>query len=218
VRRAGIEGEGFELGENLFAAILSSRSGLAFSHLEYDETWQLLRHPDKRIRLDVPDLLEWLVRLDPADAEPDPDYPLMLIGGQRRHYNANQIIRDPRWRKNDPGGALHLHPDDLAATGGAEGDWMAVVTRIGRIVVRVEADANLRPGQASLPHGYGQIYDTAEGQVTVGPRLNLITDCDDCDPIARTPYHKNVAVRVELATRDEVLAMEEQEARRPLIA
>jgi hypothetical protein len=54
--------------------------------------------------------------------------------------------------------------------------------------------------------------------VTVGPRLNLITDCDDCDPIARTPYHKNVAVRVELATRDEVLAMEEQEARRPLIA
>jgi anaerobic selenocysteine-containing dehydrogenase len=218
VRRAGIAGEGFELGENLFAAILASPSGLAFTHVEYDETWQLLRHADKKVRLAVPELLEWLGRLDPAAAEPDPDYPLMLIGGQRRHYNANQIIRDPRWRKNDPGGALHLHPDDLAAAGGAEGDWMAVVTRIGRIVVRVEADANWRPGQASLPHGYGQIYDTPAGQVTVGPRLNLITDCDDCDPIARTPYHKNVAIRVELATADEVQAMEEQEARLPLIA
>jgi anaerobic selenocysteine-containing dehydrogenase len=218
VRRAGLEGEGFELGENLFAAILAGRSGIAFTHVEYDETWSLLRHADQRVRLAVPELLEWLARLDPADAEPDPDYPLMLIGGQRRHYNANQIIRDPRWRKNDPGGALHLHPDDLEAVGGAEGDWMAVVTRVGRIVVRAEVDENLRPGQASLPHGYGQIYDTPAGQVTVGPQLNLLTDCDDCDPIARTPYHKNVAVRVERATEIEIRAMLEQEARIPLIA
>src|SRR5207237_9143943 len=148
-----VEGEGFELGENLFAAILSSRSGLAFTHLEYDETWRLLRHPDQRVHLAVSELLDWLGRLDPADAKPDPDYPLMLIGGQRRHYNANQIIRDPRWRKNDPGGALHLHSEDLEAVGGAEGDWMAVVTRVGRIVVRTEVDDKLRPGQASLPHG-----------------------------------------------------------------
>jgi anaerobic selenocysteine-containing dehydrogenase len=218
VRRAGIEGEGFELGENLFAAILASRSGLVFTHLEYDETWSLIRHADKRVRLDVPEMLEWLARLDPADAEPHPDYPLMLIGGQRRHYNANQIIRDPRWRKNDPGGALHLHPADLAAAGGVEGDWMAVVTRIGRVIVRVEADENLRLGQASLPHGYGQIYDTPAGQVTVGPRLNLLTDCDDCDPIARTPYHKNVAVRVERPTESEIRTMEEQEGRIALIA
>ena len=95
---------------------------------------------------------------------------------------------------------------------------MAVITRVGRIVVRVEADENLRQGQASLPHGYGQIYDTPAGQVTVGPRLNLITDCDDCDPIARTPYHKNVAIRVERATAEEVRVAEEQEARLPLIA
>jgi anaerobic selenocysteine-containing dehydrogenase len=218
VRRAGLEGEGFELGENLFAAILASRSGLAFTYLDYDETWRLLRHADRRVHLAVPELLDWLGRLDPADAVPDPEYPLMLIGGQRRHYNANQIIRDPRWRKNDPGGALHLHPEDLEAAGGLEGEWMAVVTRVGRIVVSVEADENLRPGQASLPHGYGQIYDTPAGQVTVGPRLNVLTDCDDCDPIARTPYHKNVAVRVERPSASEVRTMTEQEARMPAIA
>ena len=86
------------------------------------------------------------------------------------------------------------------------------MTRVGRIVVRTEVDDNLRPGQASLPHGYGQIYDTPAGQVTVGPRLNLLTDCDDCDPIARTPYHKNVAVRVERPTEAEMRRMDEQEA------
>ena len=213
VRSAGIEGEGFELGENLFAAILSARSSVAFSDLGYEGTWSLLKHPDRRVRLAVPAMLDWLRRLDPTDALPDPEYPLMLIGGQRRNYNANQIIRDPRWRKTDPHGALHLHPDDLAAAGGKAGDWMAVETRVGRIVVKTEVDENLRPGQASLPHGYGQIYDTPSGQVTVGPRLNMITDCDDCDPIAKTPYHKNVAVRVTRPTPGEVEAMEAQAAR-----
>lgn len=210
VRHAGIEGEGFELGENLFNAIITRRSGFAFSHLEYDQTWRLIRHGDGKVHLAVREMLDWLARLDPAEAEPDATYPLMLIGGQRRHYNANQIIRDPRWRKNDPDGALHLHPDDLATYGGQEGGWMAVETKVGRVVVRVESDPALRKGQASLPHGYGQVFDTTEGQVTVGPRLNILTDCDDCDPIAKTPYHKNVAIRVRPATPDEIVSMERQ--------
>ena len=87
---------------------------------------------------------------------------------------------------------------------------MAVETKVGRIVVREESDPALRKGQASLPHGYGQILDTPEGQVTVGPRLNMLTDCDDCDPIAKTPYHKNVAIRVRPAAPDEVISMERQ--------
>ncbi|MGA0603850.1 molybdopterin-dependent oxidoreductase [Caulobacter sp. KR2-114] len=213
VRRAGIEGEGFELGENLFAAILRERSSVAFCDLGYEGSWSLMKHPDRRVRLAVPEMLDWLRRLDPADVAPDPDYPLMLIGGQRRNYNANQIIRDPRWRKTDPHGALHLHPDDLAAAGGQPGEWMVVETRIGRIVVKAEIDDKLRPGQASLPHGYGQIYDTPDGQVTVGPRLNILTDCNDCDPIAKTPYHKNVAIRVTRPTAREVEMMEGQAAR-----
>ena len=159
----------------------------------------------------IPEMFDWLRRLDVADVQPDPDYPIMLIGGQRRHYNANQAIRDPRWRKNDPAGALHMHPDDLVAAGGTEGGWMAVVTQAGRLVVRVECDARLRRGQASLPHGYGQIYDTPQGRVTIGPRLNILTMTEDCDPIARTPHHKNVAVRVELPSPAEIAFHEEQE-------
>lgn len=209
VRRAGTMGEGFQLGENLFNQMLTRRSGFAFSHLEYEETWKLIRHTDGKVHLAVPEMLDWLNRLDSADAEPDPEYPLMLIGGQRRHYNANQIIRDPQWRKNDPEGALHLHPEDLADAGGRERDWMAVETRVGRIVVRVETDEALRRGQASLPHGYGQVFDTPNGSATIGPRLNVLTDCDDCDPIAKTPYHKNVAIRIERASPLEVAAMEE---------
>jgi anaerobic selenocysteine-containing dehydrogenase len=73
---------------------------------------------------------------------------------------------------------------------------MAVETRTGRIVARIEADDSLRRGVVSLPHGYGQAYPAEEGRITVGPRLNYLTAADDCDPIAATPYHKNVPVRL----------------------
>ncbi|MGE9115890.1 hypothetical protein, partial [Escherichia coli] len=77
----------------------------------------LIRHADGKIHLAIPEMLEWVDRLDPAQVAPDPAFPFMLIGGQRRHYNANQVIRDPRWRKNDPNGALQMHPHDLARVG-----------------------------------------------------------------------------------------------------
>lgn len=215
---AGFTGEGPELGEALFDAMISRRSGVVFTHEKHEDLWRLISNDDRKVHLAIPEMLEWISRLDVATVEPDPNYPIMLIGGQRRHYNANQAIRDPRWRKNDPAGALHLHPDDLAAAGGVAGGWMAVVTPAGRLVVRVDADPRLRRGQASLPHGYGQIYDTPQGKVTIGPRLNIITMAEDCDPIARTPHHKNVAIRIELPLPGEVTFHEQQEVMAKQIA
>ena len=208
---AGFVGEGAALGEALFEAVVSRPSGVVFTDEKHEDIWRLIQHEDGKVHLAIPEMFEWMARLDGSDAIPDPDYPIMLIGGQRRHYNANQAIRDPRWRKNDPAGALHLHPEDLAAVGGTRGGWMAVVSPAGRLVVRVDEDVRLRLGQASLPHGYGQIYDTPNGKVTIGPRLNVLTLQEDCDPISRTPHHKNVAIRLELPTADEIAFHEEQE-------
>ena len=208
---AGFQGEGPALGEALFEAMVSRRSGVIFTDEKHEDLWRLVGHADGKVHLAIPEMFDCLARLNVADVEPDPAYPIMLIAGQRRHYNANQAIRDPRWRKNDPAGALHMHPDDLAAANGVAGGWMAVVTPAGRLVVRVDADPRLRRGQASLPHGYGQIYDIPQGKVTIGPRLNMITMTEDCDPIARTPHHKNVAIRVELPTLAEISFHEEQE-------
>ena len=198
IRRAlGSERSGGALGEELFARLLASRSGLVFTAHEYDEIWNLVRHADKRIHLAIPELLDWLRALDPEAERPSADYPFILVAGQRRSHNANQIFRNPAWRKTDRDGALRIHPDDLAALGGTHGGWMAVETPTGRLVARAEADPSLRRGLVALPHGYGQSYpDGQGGRIVDGPRLNLITAHDDCDPIAATPYHKNVAVRL----------------------
>jgi anaerobic selenocysteine-containing dehydrogenase len=134
-------------------------------------------------------------------------------------HNANQIFRTPAWRKTDPDGALRIHPDDIAALGGCEGGWMAVATRTGRIVCRVESDPSMRRGLVALPHGYGQSYpDGAGGRIIDGPRLNLITAHDDCDPIAATPYHKNVAVHLAPVFGAEAEAAEAASARVRVVA
>jgi len=196
--------EGPELAELLFDRIIESESGTAFSHHEYDEIWDLMRND--RIKLAVPEMLDWIVRLDPAlDQRIDDEFPFSLVNGQRRTHNANQILRAPAWRKTDPEGALRIRTDDLAAIGAAPGDWVAVVTRIGRLVARAEADDTMRARQVALPHGFGmRVPDGTGGRVLNGPRINLITDALDRDPIAGTPHHKDMPVRLEPATPQEV--------------
>lgn len=197
MRAAGIVGEGFALGEALFEQIRTSRSGVAFSTHTYEQVWSLAKHKDRKIRLAIPRLLDWIRSLDPARDEKDPNYPFTLVAGQRRSYNANQIFRTPAWRKDDPDGALRVHPADITALGATNGGWMTVETRAGRIAVRLEADDSLRRGVVALPQGCGQTNPAgAEDQVVVGPRLNFLTASEDCDPIAAPPHHKNVRVRL----------------------
>lgn len=213
VRRGlAVELEGAELGEELFRRILTDRSGTTFTAHEHDEVWELVRR--ERIRLAVPELLDWVARLDPAADAPDLDHPFSLVNGQRRTHNANQILRAPAWRRSDPGGALRVRAEDLAGIGAAPGDWVAVITAAGRIVVRAEADERMRPMQVALPHGYGMSYpDGRGGRVVDGPRINMITVAADRDPVAGTPHHKDVRVRLEPATAAERAEAERAAAR-----
>jgi len=101
-------------------------------------------------------------------------------------------------------GALRARSADLASIGAGNGDWVAVATRTGRIVVRAEVDESMRPRQLALPHGFGMsVPDGQGGRVVNGPRINLITDAADRDPIAGTPHHKDVPVLLEPATAAE---------------
>jgi anaerobic selenocysteine-containing dehydrogenase len=154
-------------------------------------------------------MLEWLGRLDPADAAPRGDYPFVLAAGQRRMFNANQIFRDPAWRRDDPDGALLINAGDLDALGAGDGDWIAVQSAAGRIVARAKRDDSMKSGQLALPHGYGQDYPTADGErLNNGPRVNVLTDSGNRDPIAGTPYHKHVPVRLERLAAAEAAAYE----------
>jgi anaerobic selenocysteine-containing dehydrogenase len=159
-------------------------------------------------------MLEWLGRLDPANAAPHEDYPFVLAAGQRRMFYANQIFRDPAWRRDDPDGALLINAADLESLGASDGDWIAVQSATGRVGARCKRDDSMKSGQLALPHGYGQDYPTADGErLYNGPRVNMLTQSGNRDPVAGTPYHKHVPVRLERLAAAEAAAFEAQSRR-----
>jgi len=104
-----------------------------------------------------------------------------------------------------------MHPADLAALGAADGDWLALVSANGRLVVRAKADDTMRPGHLALPHGYGQAHPGPDGQRLVcGPAVNALTSSAWCDPVAGTPFHKHVPVRLEQPSADEAAAAQQR--------
>ena len=65
--------------------------------------------------------------------------------------------------------------------------------------MHVQTDDAMRPGCVVLPHGFGMSYpdpDNPDVLRTNGPSINELTDSSHCDPLARTPYHKYVPVRL----------------------
>lgn len=195
VRRAGHRGKGAAaLGEALFDALVSARSGVRFSVHTYDEMWAILRHADGRIHLEIPELLAQLLQLSspPADA----GRPFVLIAGERRSYNANTIYRDPGWRRNDPEGALRMHPEDALALGLADGARARCESARGAVEAVVQHAPALRRGLVTLPHGYGLDYPQGPGRRAHGPSVNELTDARHRDPLTATPFHKHVLVRI----------------------
>ena len=197
VERAGY-GVGLEAGEKLFNAILESPSGVVITDDEYDESWKRLKTAEGKITLDIPELLEFVEALSPADIPGgDPEWPFIFSAGERRSFTANTIIRDPQWRKKDEKGALRLSEGDAVRVGVATGDKVRLVTKRGSAVFDVEVNDRMRDGHISVPNGMGLDHVEDGERVITGVSPNELTSSDDQDPIAGTPWHKSVLARLE---------------------
>jgi anaerobic selenocysteine-containing dehydrogenase len=196
VRRAG-----YDNGEELFDAMLAGRSGITFTVDDYDDVWAYVTHPDKRIALNVPELLDELRGL--RDQQPGwttAELPFVLSAGERRASTANTIIRNPEWRKRDAAGALRISPDDAARLGLEAGSRARIVTAAGEAEAVVEITDAMQPGHIALPNGQGVDYPDADGDpVLTGVPANELTSLGWRDRIAGTPWHKHVPARVEAA-------------------
>ncbi|MBV8953788.1 MAG: hypothetical protein JO179_06610, partial [Solirubrobacterales bacterium] len=75
---------------------------------------------------------------------------------------------------------------------------VTLTTRRGSCTTPVEITETMRAGHVSLPNGYGLTYG-ADGPVT-GVATNELTESSRRDPIAGTPWHKNVPARIVRAS------------------
>jgi anaerobic selenocysteine-containing dehydrogenase len=194
VRRAGHAD-----GNALFEAILSSPSGVVFTRDEYGDDLGRIVHPDRRIALELPEMLAELETLRAGPVSQTTDrFPIVLSVGERRAFTANDIFRDPGWRKRDADGALRLSADDAERIGVVDGGRARVITARGSAEATVEVSEAMLAGHASLPNGFGLAYTGADGQTAVvGVAPNSLTSSDWRDGFAGTPWHKHVPARIE---------------------
>ena len=199
VRRAGIDDSQMSLGDALFTRIIESDDGVVFTEHEYEEAWDLAKVNDKRIRVNIPEMMELFAQLAARPVTyATPEFPLILSAGERRSSTANGIYRDPSWRKSDHVGALAVSPADALRLGISEGDRVRIVTAAGSAEPVVMIDEDMHEGHISLPNGFGLEFPDEKGEHFVhGIAPNELTSLDWKDEIAGTPWHKHVPARLE---------------------
>jgi anaerobic selenocysteine-containing dehydrogenase len=186
-------------GNALFEAILTGRSGVTFTVHEYSDDYLLITHSDRRIAVEMPEMLDEIRALRSARSEhTSAEFPMVLSAGERRAYTANDILRNPSWRKRDVDGALRISPQDAVAIGLSDGGRARITTAAGTAEATVEISDAMLAGHVSLPNGYGVDYIEADGSRTVpGVAPNALTSTEWRDAYAGTPWHKHVPARVE---------------------
>jgi len=94
---------------------------------------------------------------------------------------------------------LHLHPEDAARLGVADGAAVRVASTVGAVEVPAEITDEIRPGVVSLPHGYGHGVPGARGAVAArrpGVNSNLLTDAEPMDPLSGNAVLNGIPVEV----------------------
>lgn len=196
VRRAGHAD-----GNALFDAILERPSGVTFIVHNYEDDFALISHPDHKIALEIPEMLAEIRSLTQTPSRlTTPQLPIVLSVGERRAYTANDIFRDPSWRKRDANGALRVSVEDAQALGLADGCLARITTAAGSAEATVEVTETMLAGHAALPNGFGLDYTGDDGRTVVaGVAPNALTSTRWRDPYAGTPWHKHVPAAIRRA-------------------
>ena len=123
------------------------------------------------------------------------EFPWSLISV--RIQNTSSASYRPRGLLKKKYNPLSLNPDDLDVLGVEAGDLVNIRSRHGSIVGVVAIDKYLRPGTASMCHGFGKIPGESSDPRVDGANVNqLLSWDDDYDPHHGQPRMSALPVRI----------------------
>ena len=134
-------------------------------------------------------LLEYVPSVEP----PDHEYPFILTTGRLlEHWHGGTMTRNSQLDELYPEALVEINRVDAARTDVKTGDVVRVTSRRGSIVLRANVTEKANLGVVFIPWHF---HEAA---------ANLLT-LDVLDPLAKIPDYKACAVRVELASEDELV-------------
>ena len=167
-------------------------------HLAAGVLAKQIRHPDKRVRLDPPEIAAEARRLDARNGH-DPEYPLRLIGLRelRSHnswmHNSELLMRGGRAH------AARIHPDDAEAHAIADGAPCRISSAHGAIELPARLTDEVRRGTIAVPHGWGHRGGWKVANAAGGANVNLLasSEPEDLERLAGMAFLNGIPVRVE---------------------
>ncbi len=160
---------------------------------------EVLRTPTGKIELAPAPIIDDVARLRGSLRRPR-NGEIVLVGRRDLRSNNSWMHNVEVLVKGKDRCRLHLHPDDAARIGLANGEQARVSSRTGEVRVAVEVTDGVMPGVVSLPHGWGHDAEGADLAVAAarpGVNSNLLADGDLFDPLSGNAVLNGIPVRVE---------------------
>ena len=188
--------------DELFQKLLDHPEGALLCKVDPERNWEQVRTADHKAVLNPPAILDMFRSLViPADTDfrRNREYPFILQTGERTDYNANTVHRDPTWRKRDREGYLRMHNAVAAELGVANGEKVRLITEYGEALVPARVTDDIYPGNLSMPHGYGLLWENDKtGQLEpIGPNVQELVSAQHRDPLTGIPLHKYIPAQVK---------------------
>jgi len=154
-------------------------------------------HPGGRVRI-TEKMAPEVERLR-ARPKPDPDYPILLFGRRELRSLNSWMHNSPKLMSGNHGPRLWLHPDDAHTIGVDDTSVVRVTSRHGNLEVPVEVRDEVRPGAASLPHGWGHRGGWSTANATPGVNYNLLTAAGGSmlEKISGMAHLNGIPIRIE---------------------
>jgi len=100
-----------------------------------------------------------------------------LLASRRMRDAMNSMHHEaPTLRKRHLYNPAYINPDDMAALGMNNGDWVEIVSDHGRIQAILEGDDSVRSGVIQMSHAWGGLPDDVEGYDAIGSNVSLLID------------------------------------------
>jgi anaerobic selenocysteine-containing dehydrogenase len=196
--RTGPYGEGFGVnpGGLSLDVLLANPHGIDLGPLE-PRLPEVLRTPSGMVELAPEPIVADVSRL--REALDAPTAGMTLVGRRDLRSNNSWMHNVEVLVKGKPRCTLHVHPDDAARLGLADGATAEVASRTGKVTVPVEVTDAIRPGVVSIPHGWGHDLDGVELGVArrhAGVNSNLLADDELVDPLSGNAVLNGIPVEV----------------------
>jgi len=157
----------------------------------------ILATPSGTIELGNDHILADLPRLDAAVAAGDAG--MVLVGRRELRSNNSWLHNIEVLVKGKERCTLEINPEDATRLRIADGETVAVRSRVGKVEIPARVTETIRPGVVCIPYGWG--HDAPGGRLAVasqrpGVNTNVLTDATPLDPLSGTAVLNAIPVEV----------------------